>query len=173
MSTFPKQEMDCAQWNMDVRRTSFTIFPNVLHRLPSLGEHRAPLEPHCPPASCRWQKTKINVWNINPNWIWPHVNHLFCYPVNLYFRASKWDRGWGGGFSECRLVARHQMHRHLSSASWPYLLVLPAPGSVSPSHISQCWCLHHQPCFLAWAASSVWAAAKDWQSEEKNQMKIN
>ena len=35
MSTFPKQEMDCAQWNMDVRRTSFTIFPNVLHRLPS------------------------------------------------------------------------------------------------------------------------------------------
>ena len=56
MSTFPKQEMDCAQWNMDVRRTSFTIFPNVLHRLPSLGEHRAPLEPHCPPASCRWPK---------------------------------------------------------------------------------------------------------------------
>ena len=46
--------MDHAQWNMDVDEQLSQCFTSTAFS----GEHRAPLEPHCPPASCRWQKTK-------------------------------------------------------------------------------------------------------------------
>ena len=50
--------------------------------------------------------------------------------VNLHSRAGKWDWGRGEGFSKRWLIAPHQMSHHLAPTSSPYILVLPAPGSV-------------------------------------------